>query len=84
MEYLKFRDRAKYVLQNGGYLGREMYPVYRATATPLESTREEAMKARDQLNEFAQKLISKYPDTNWSYLFYTYLYYEVNNMRYNR
>ena len=84
MEYLKFRDRAEYVLQNGGYLGREMYPVYRATATPLGSTREEAMKARDQLNEFAQQLISKYPDTNWSYLFYTYLYYEVNNMRYNR
>ena len=54
------------------------------SVSPLTSQTERAAAVRDVLLEEGKKLIKEYEDTFFNQLFYGILFYEVDNMRYDR
>ena len=84
-KYLELRTQAEEVLNNGGdWMGVRLAKPNRPSVSPLTSQTERAAAVRDVLLEEGKKLIKEYEDTFFNQLFYGFLFYEVDNMRYER
>ena len=84
-KYLELRTQAEEVLNNGGdWMGVRLAKPNRPSVDPLLSKTERAAAVRDVLLEEGKKLIKEYEDTFFNQLFYGILFYEVDNMRYDR
>jgi hypothetical protein len=84
-EYLELRTQAEELLNNGGeWKGIRLKKPPSVSVNPLSSDTERAAAVRDVLLEEGKKLIKQYEDTFFNQLFYGILFYEVNNLRYDR
>ncbi len=84
-KYLELRTEAEEVLNNGGeWMGVRLAKPNRPSVSPLTSQTDRAAAVRDVLLEEGKKLIKEYEDTFFNQLFYGILFYEVDNMRYDR
>jgi hypothetical protein len=84
-KYLELRTEAEEVLNNGGdWMGVRLAKPNRPSVSPLTSQTDRAAAVRDILLEEGKKLIKEYEDTFFNQLFYGILFYEVDNMRYDR
>ena len=73
------------LLNNGGeWKGIRLKKPTSVSTNPLSSDTERAAAVRDVLLEEGKKLIKQYEDTFFNQLFYGILFYEVNNLRYDR
>ena len=84
-EYLELRTQAEELLNNGGeWKGIRLKKPSSVSVNPLSSDTERAAAVRDVLLEEGKRLIKQYEDTFFNQLFYGILFYEVNNLRYDR
>jgi len=79
--YLAERKKAEDVLINGGEWRGGRFSATTPTIYPLDSTTDRAAFVRDQLKEIGMQLINDYSDTYFNQIFYSILFYEVDNTR---
>jgi len=79
--YLAERKKAEEVLINGGEWRGGRFNPTTPTISPLNSTSDRAAFVRDQLKEIGMQLMNEYSDTYFNQIFYSILFYEVDNQR---